>query len=131
VNTPQILTRSMRATTAAVRFLHWSKRFGYEFPWFDTAALIEKLGPQPNPDDVDAVVGNDSWTRLECDVCGGTVDAVSRFHDGAPDDHEADDWKWEDVSVLDVCLPCLERACDDLKAALGQDQASSRKSGEP
>lgn len=28
------------------------------------------LGDNPNPDDVDATIGNTSWTRVCCDECG-------------------------------------------------------------
>jgi len=32
-----------------------------------------KLGKNPNPDDVDEVIGNESWTRLTCDNCNKEI----------------------------------------------------------
>jgi len=76
------LTREDRARTAAER---WQQQYclparGWTQPPFGNPeqkhrALV-RLGENPTPDDVDRVIGNDSWTRLECDVCETSAQAL-------------------------------------------------------
>lgn len=39
-------------------------------------AKLLGLGENPNPDDVDAAIGNRSWTALNCGECLGSFDKV-------------------------------------------------------
>jgi hypothetical protein len=51
-------------------------------------------------EEVDAVIGNSSWTRLKCDECGEEVGAV--IHVGEDPDYES--------STASLCYPCCVRA---------------------
>jgi hypothetical protein len=35
----------------------------------DKHSALVSLGVMPNPDDVDRIIGNDSWTRNMCSCC--------------------------------------------------------------
>lgn len=59
---------------------------------------LKNLGKRPNPDDVDRVIGNTSWTHPPvCRECGEVKDAVLRLGD-EPD---------YDSSTTYICLACL------------------------
>lgn len=61
------------------------------------AAALEALGPTPDPLDVNAVIGNDTWTDPgACDECGNKAAALYRF--GAND------------YITDACVDCIMRA---------------------
>lgn len=64
--------------------------------------------------DVAAIIGNDSWTALACDVCGDDVAALVRLGD-EPD---------YDSRTLSVCDGCLASASARLAAATGNFVAS-------
>ncbi len=71
-----IVTRHTEAATAAQRWAATYKDYKGFRPGDaerkrDILAQLESLGPTPNPDDVDAIIGNDTWTRRTCDVCSG------------------------------------------------------------
>lgn len=51
---------------------------------------------------VDEIIGNSTWTRNECDVCGQDVDVV--VHLGDKPDYDA---QW-----IDVCPDCLKKAIE-------------------
>lgn len=59
--------------------------------------------------DVEAIIGNGSWTRLECDQCGEPVEAVVRF--GPEPDY--------DTSTAFACEPCVAAALDAIRRATG------------
>jgi len=63
---------------------------------------LVKLGDKPNPDDIDKVIGNKSWTELTCDECSESVDEVVLI--GRNLSYEK--------SEAYVCLDCLKRICD-------------------
>ena len=50
------------------------------------------------PDDIKAIIGNDSWTINECDMCKRDRDTVVGFSEG--------------YSSLSVCKSCLKRAAE-------------------
>lgn len=56
---------------------------------------LRALGPTPDADDVDEIIGNGSWTRLECTACGTSVDAVAELRKAS----DCDDWFW-------LCMDC-------------------------
>lgn len=58
--------------------------------------------------DVAAIIGNSSWTKLECDECGKTVDAVVEV--GHEPDYES--------STARLCLPCVQTAAKALSTAV-------------
>lgn len=55
-----------------------------------------------SPSDVDDIIGNQSWTANDCDVCGRNADVIARI--GDEPDYDA---RWQDI-----CLPCLVRLGD-------------------
>jgi len=65
----RIITRQTVADTAAER---WASQYRHDKSMrVTTLRRINALGKHPNPDDVDRVIGNDSWTRTPCcDECG-------------------------------------------------------------
>jgi hypothetical protein len=56
-------------------------------------------------DEVDAVIGNSSWTRNECQSCGDDVDAAVIV--GQEPDYES--------ATARLCKSCLQAALDLLK----------------
>ena len=63
---------------------------------------LRKLGPSPDPDDVDSVIGNKSWTEVpSCDGCGKEHPrAVVRV--GAEPDYES--------ATAHLCKACVLQA---------------------
>lgn len=75
----QVQTPWTKAASAAAR---WNdpERFSYFGPALRTPAgdaaatgrALAALGPAPSPEAVNAVIGNDCWTRCVCDLCKGS-----------------------------------------------------------
>lgn len=57
-------------------------------------------------DDVNGIVGNSSWTRINCDACGRAVKSV--VHIGEQPDYES--------STAMICGDCLSKALKILQA---------------
>ena len=70
---------------------------------FSDKALIyqqlKELGENPDPDEVDAVIGNSSWTRITCHHCGSDVERA--VWAGEPVDYES-------YSAL-ICEGCAKK----------------------
>lgn len=71
----KVITRQTLANTAAEQ---WKSNYFIKGRWmkvlFGDSEQIYKqlaaLGPNPNPDDVDAIIGNNSWTSVrKCCEC--------------------------------------------------------------
>lgn len=58
------------------------------------------LGPSPNPDDVNAVIKNTSWTDCTCSECRKAVETVVQL--GEEPDYES--------STAWICIDCLRSA---------------------
>jgi hypothetical protein len=71
------LTKQGQAMTASFR---WDQQYerGASTHQKDIGRQLRAM-PFPNPALVNAIVGNTSWTDLECDPCGRTVEAVTAF----------------------------------------------------
>lgn len=54
----------------------------------------------PTEDKIKSIIGNDSWTRLECDECHQDSDIVIRL--GQEPDY--------DSATVHVCMKCLRKA---------------------
>lgn len=52
----------------------------------DIYNALVSLGPEPDPDDIEEVIGNDSWTKTECDQCRVTNAPVVVISDGIDSD---------------------------------------------
>ena len=59
-------------------------------------------------DDVALIIGNSSWTEINCDECGRSVDAAAQV--GQEPDYES--------RTAIVCFPCLEIAVKKIRKSL-------------
>jgi hypothetical protein len=68
------------------------------------ATIAEKLdqldGDTATPADVEAITGNDSWTRLTCNQCGKNCLSVFTFYT----------LELAETQSFDVCAQCLSAA---------------------
>jgi len=70
-----------------------------KFTWRE---ILDRLGPEPTPDDVDKLLPNrPDLTRQWCDECSKQVDRVIRLGQDPPD---------YDYSTIDICESCLTAA---------------------
>jgi hypothetical protein len=94
---PLLINRRTSAACAAAR---WSDQYR-EGDSPEKLAIGEKLqllGPAPYPDAVDAIIGNDSWTRVpRCSACGSEKEFVIRVG-------EAPNYESETACLCDSCL---------------------------
>lgn len=100
-NPPYIVTRQMLASQAAKAWQAQYKAPEYRHSdKMSTLVELVALGPTPTPEQVNAVIGNSSWTRLACDQCGKEVETVIVV--GHTPDHES--------GTALLCITCLEQA---------------------
>lgn len=83
---------------------NWLYDDGKRTIWEKLAAL----GTNPHPDDVDAAIGNGSWTECRCDECRGLFEEVVEV--GQEPDYES--------ATARICKGCLTMALDRLKLAV-------------
>jgi hypothetical protein len=67
---------------------------------------LKELPQGATEEQVAGIIGNRSWTKLQCDECGKAVSAVVQV--GAPPDYES--------STAWLCLDCLHQAVKLAKA---------------
>jgi hypothetical protein len=97
----RLITRKSKASDAAIA---WAKQYPPEHDHFrdkqDKAKRLIELGSNPNPDDVDSIIGNGSWTRTKCHQCNAeNIDVVEL---GQEPDYES--------HTANICKPCIEKA---------------------
>ena len=104
----KIITRQSLANTAANR---WAVQYSSSMNQ-DRAQTLEDLrdlGPTPDPDSVDAIIGNSSWTTTRCDECGTKNIPVVEL---------GDDPDYPDTSsTICVCLSCLNSAINMIESS--------------
>ena len=90
-----LLTKQHLVNTVDER---WKKQYYRDASWDyygeDKIEKYEKLvnlGNNKNPEDVDKIIGNSSWTRLICNHCNKYVDAVFVFGIGHNSFHICED----------------------------------------
>jgi hypothetical protein len=73
--------------------------------------LAKLDGEMATAADVEAIIGNDSWTKIDhCDECGAeNIPAAIRLAD-------------DSESSADICLPCLQKAMQLAKGAAGEER---------
>jgi len=92
----KIITRNTQASEAADR---WVAQ--YQGDRDGIAAKIKALGESPDPDAVDRIIGNDSWTSVDrCSECDKQSDLIVRL--GEEPDYES--------STAWICPTCLRQA---------------------
>lgn len=82
----------------------WSSCFLYDLDTKGKWEALKALGPDPDPDDVDRIIGNSSWTEPQrCDGCCAPADRLIGFayHKGL------------------YCAPCLKKAHETMEADSG------------
>lgn len=97
----ELITRDSRAAGAAEA---WANQYPREKR--DIFKALVALGAKPKPEDVNKVIGNDSWTRVACDECGEEVYAVVQI--GQEPGY--------DSATAEVCLSCLVNAVELINA---------------
>ena len=96
----RMITRQSLANVAAER---WAAQYSdgrYGPDKLVTLEGLRALGADPNPNDVDDLIGNKSWTRTTCGECGVENRDVAQIGD-EPD--------YESLTAY-VCLDCLHKA---------------------
>lgn len=100
---PVKITRQSLASEAVAG---WSEQFEREILGGGRATTIHAalvaLGPAPDPDAVDAAIGNGAWTRVpSCDGCG---------RKGLPVVVQVGEEPEYESSTVDLCGDCLRAA---------------------
>ena len=97
----ELITPESLAKNAAAR---WASSYRRNGKWYfmkressgDIHVRLVELGAAPTPEQVEAVIGNGSWTKTECDDCDAANVPVVRY--GIED---------YDTACADVCRSCL------------------------
>ena len=109
-----LITQRMLIRAVAKRWRKQYEPFKYDAPLFSErnglsrdltkrqiAEKLDALDPETaTADDVANIIGNRSWTRLECHECGREVDAVVEV--GEKPDYES--------ATAKLCKDCAEKA---------------------
>ena len=99
----KVITKQSRANEAYSR---WMAQYPYDKDGI--GAKLAALGSTPDPDEVDSVIGNKSWTELYCcSECGDRSEVVEL---GEPPDYES--------STAWICVRCLKDAAEKLFNAM-------------
>jgi len=97
----ELITRKNRATNV---YLRWMEQYPNDKDGI--GERLKALGNNPDPDAVDVVIGNRSWTNVSfCSECDGKFDRVAMV--GEPLDYES--------RTAFICENCLEKALILLK----------------
>lgn len=101
----KLVTPKIQAAEAAER---WKKQYCHGDKWGHFACdakgvydRLRALGSAPEPDDVDHIIGNRSWTRVACDECKNNVAEVCVILGQEPD---------YESSTASICVQCLKDA---------------------
>jgi hypothetical protein len=108
----KLITMKDNAKTAANRWFQAYSSYGDQY-WTSPSLTTGKtklqvynelvtLGDSPDPDVVDKIIGNSSWTNCLCHECGNSVQAVVQL--GQEPDY--------DSNTACVCFICLEKAVE-------------------
>ena len=84
---------------------HWKMQYFKDGKWYDTnKEMVYKqltlIGDNPDPELIDAAIGNSSWTSLGCSECHTDVDEAVLFVAGY------------DSEYCYLCKDCLAKALD-------------------
>lgn len=106
----KLITRKLKAQNAAQ---DWHNQYAKDnWRWYgsksfvtgkskkETYESLAALGDNPSPEDVNEIIGNNSWTSLVCHECGKDVESVIQL--GQELDY--------DSFTADICTGCLMKA---------------------
>jgi hypothetical protein len=102
----KLITRKGLAAAASDRWLRQYFKSGTWQYGADKETIYRKLqalGETPAPEDVNKIIGNDSWTEICCDECGEKVEEVVQL--GEELDYES--------STANICKFCLISAMEE------------------
>lgn len=80
------------------------KNYGNRYGHIDTMIKLNSLEWPFTDKQVNDIIGNDRWTKLECAECGKDVETL--VHIGDEPDYDA---CW-----VDICMECVTRAYNEL-----------------
>lgn len=87
----ELVTRKGRAAQVSAKWAEQYRDDNTALPNGRTKAevlvLLWALGPTPDPDEVDEIIGNGSWTSVRCGECDARPDEVVRV--GEEPDYES------------------------------------------
>ena len=87
-----------RQSLANIMLKRWMKQYP-SGKWAHKVPLLKDLGDTPDPDAIDAIIGNDSWPTIRCDECRAYASVVQL---GQEPDY--------DTSTACICESCLKKA---------------------
>lgn len=97
----KLITRVQKASKAAEK---WKHQYQPYWRYDDSKRAIHEalvaLGKDPDPDEVDRVIGNGSWTICRCDECEEHCDVVLELGE-TPDYGSA---------TAQICKACFRKA---------------------
>ena len=99
------VSRQQNANTAYERWINQFNLENKKSKWYKQAQELKALGKNPNPDDVDRIIGNSSWTHVNCDICEQKKSHGIRM---------GPYYSYEQNPIL-VCNDCLVRAHEEIK----------------
>ncbi|WP_417744813.1 hypothetical protein [Rosistilla oblonga] len=103
----KLKTRQLNANAAAEawkeQFAGWPAGSGWKHKGHETVyTKLLALGKNPDPDNINKITGNKSWTEVRCDECSEYVEAAVQL--GQEPDYAS--------STATVCVSCLKKALD-------------------
>lgn len=112
----QVETIQNRVATVAERWLRTYEDYGSGYrlaggkSWQAVHAELLALPATATAADVEDVIGNPSWTNIECHVCGADRLDLAVVVGREPDGYDA--------AFVVACLPCLRKAVEAGEAQL-------------
>lgn len=95
----KLRTRAMNAAEAAKLWQRQYANWTLDDEKRQIGERLSLLGETPNPDDVDRIIGNVSWTQMICPVC-------QNFCESIVETQHADDEQGE----IRLCAGCVKEA---------------------
>ena len=93
----KLITRQSRANDVSIRW-----KYQYRIDIGDIQKRLDALGKEKNPDDVDKIIGNVSWTAIPpCTECGKENPDFVVMVGEEPDYESATAW---------LCAECIKKA---------------------
>jgi hypothetical protein len=89
--------RSRAATVVTDWYNQWNIYANTESSRHRMYEDLSALGPDPDPDVVDAIIGNSTWTRCHCDECDEDFEMVI----------ELGEERYYESATACICQECL------------------------